>query len=161
MVWNRVTDTIQPNWKLNLHTKLKGTHKGPDLTLDNIDNAKLSRRTFVRFLAELYDSTGLFAGYFSMTLKANLKKICKLFSIQKGEYDAEVKTNDKDLHNTTIRNIKKVLNFTPTLDRCIIRQGEELIRCFISSDRSVDGCSATVHLTKQDSCWVFLEIDTG
>ena len=79
MVWDRVTDTIQPNWKLNLHTKLKGTHKGPDLTLDNTDEAKLSRSTFVHFLAELYDPTGLFAGHFLMTLKANLKNLQVVF----------------------------------------------------------------------------------
>ena len=126
MVWNRMADTVQPNWKLNLHTKLKGSHQGPDLTLDNINKAKLSRRTFVRFLAELYDPTGLFAGHFSMTLKANLKKICKLFSTKKGEYDAEIKTKDIDLHNTTVKNIQKVLNFSPSIDRCIARQGSNV-----------------------------------
>ena len=76
--WNKNTDEIGPNWHLNLTKKIKGVPSGDNLTPENIEEFVISRQTFTRFYAELYDPLGIFTP-FLMSIKTNLRNICKMF----------------------------------------------------------------------------------
>ena len=145
MLWDREADTISPNWRLNLHDKPQGMSQGADLQVSNLSEAKISRKTMTRLLGQLYDPAGIFAGHISITLKDNLRKVCHLFNTTKEEYDQDISAKDEGLKGTILSNIRKLLELNPTTPRCILNKNETLIRVFISSDGSTEGCAAVVH----------------
>ena len=83
MRWDRVKDEISPNWRLNLSSKVKGIHKEENLSVDNIENFIISRNSFNRLYASVFDPLGIFAGHCIMSIKINLKRICNSFSMEK------------------------------------------------------------------------------
>ena len=61
-------DKVGPNWHLNITKKAKGIPTGDNLTPQNIESFVISRQTFTRFYAELYNPLGNFTP-FLMSIK--------------------------------------------------------------------------------------------
>ena len=76
------SDEITPHIKFNIFSKQRGISKGSDLTsmsLEEIDNIKVSKTLLVRLISQIYDLSGFLAPM-RATLLSLFSKVCSLLS---------------------------------------------------------------------------------
>ena len=61
MMWYKNEDFITPNWQFNLAKKRRGKRKKENITLNNIDSQKWTRRTLLRLKMSIFDPLGIFS----------------------------------------------------------------------------------------------------
>ena len=144
---NLKTDKLGHAWTTNLTPKVKGTKKGPDLTVENMDDQpEITKRVVCRVLNSYFDPLGIMSQFWILELKHFFSRVCKVF--EPTELDIPLKKRIPKLEQDFKKIMAKIIRIdcTQNIERAIMKNGEYISHLFVSLDGSEIGFSTCQHV---------------